>query len=128
MSCPRGEDPNLGRFPGVRVQAPTDTTPLRIWAGGLSSATTSHLSGWYVRLGPSWTYIGLICRIGVADCLYEVAECSDDDGDLVSAHPGLTGHGPNLGLRGYLLGLGLGDPGADHSRVVTVSDENFRRG
>ena len=84
--------PIWGGFP-VRVQAPSDTPLLHIWAGGLSSATTSHLSGWYVRLRPSWAYIGLIYRIGVADCLYEVAECSDDDGDLVPAHPGLTGHG-----------------------------------
>ncbi|HEX3962494.1 MAG TPA: hypothetical protein VHZ03_38675 [Trebonia sp.] len=47
----------------------------------------------------------------------EDAERSHDSFYLVSGHLPPAGRGADLGLRGYLLGLGLGDPWADHCRI-----------
>jgi hypothetical protein len=62
-------------------------------------------------------YVCLVFGVGRSDHPGEVAERSYDTFYLVSAHRPPTGRGADLGLRGYLLGLGLGDPGADHCRV-----------
>lgn len=40
----------------------------------------------------------------------EVGEGGDDGRDVVSAQLTMAGRGADLGLGGYLLGLGLGDP------------------
>lgn len=62
------------------------------------------------------------------DHLHEVPVCGDECRNVIAAHAALAGCRADLCLRGYLLGLGLGDPRADHSRVaanaVRASDMN----
>src|SRR5208282_5476497 len=67
-----------------------------------------------VELG---VYICLVGGVGFTDHLREVGERGDDGRDVVSAHLAAAGRGADLSLGGYLLGLGLGDPRADHGGV-----------
>ena len=82
--------------------------------GGLHQSLAWLVGKSQVELG---VYICLVGGIGFTDHLREVGERGDDGRDVVSAHLAAAGRGADLSLGGYLLGLGLGDPRADHGGV-----------
>ena len=75
--------------------------------------------------------LGFVCGVGVSDHSREVAERGDDSRDVDTAHLTTAGRRAGLGLGGYLLGLGLGDPRADHNfaaiagRILATAPPRF---